>query len=71
MATEPARRITRDDLEAKLREVRGEVDETTQAAKGTGMVVAGVAAVVIIGLVFLLGKRRGRRQTTTVEIRRV
>jgi len=63
--------ITRADIEAKLREVRGEVVETADKAKSTILVVAGVAAVAVVGIVFLLGKRRGRRKSTVVEIRRV
>lgn len=63
--------ITRADIEAKLREVRGEVVETADKAKSTMLVVAGVAAVAVVGIVFLLGKRRGRRKSTVVEIRRV
>jgi len=67
----PDDRIERSDIEAKLRQLQGEVDTAGEAAKGPAMIVAGVVAVVVLGLVFFLGKRRGRRQTTTVEIRRV
>lgn len=67
----PDDRIERSDIEAKLRQLQGEVDTAGEAAKGPAMIVAGVVAVVVLGMVFLLGKRRGRRQTTTVEIRRV
>ncbi len=64
-------RITRADIEGKLRDMRGEVQETAEAAKAPIMAIAaGVAAVVVIGA-FLLGKRRGRRRSTVVEIRRV
>ena len=64
-------RITRADIEGKLRDMRGEVEETAEAAKAPIMAIAaGVAAVVVIGA-FLLGKRRGRRKSTVVEIRRV
>ena len=64
-------RITRADIEGKLRDMRGEVQETAEAAKAPVMAIAaGVAAVVVIGA-FLLGKRRGRRKSTVVEIRRV
>ena len=66
-----AGRVTRADIDAKLREVRGEVEETAEEAKGTGLIVAGVAAVALLAIVFLLGKRRGRRKSTVVEIRRV
>ncbi len=67
----PDERIERSDIEAKLRQLQGEVDTAGEAAKGPAMIVAGVVAVVVLGLVFFLGKRRGRHQTTTVEIRRV
>ncbi len=67
----PPPRITRADLEAKLREVRGEVEEKGEAAKSTGLVVALVGVAALVGLAFLLGRRRGRRKSTVVEIRRV
>ena len=51
--------------------MRGEVEETAEAAKAPIMAIAaGVGAVVVIAA-FLLGKRRGRRKSTVVEIRRV
>ncbi len=64
-------RITRADLEAKLREVRGEVEEKGEAAKSTGLTVALVGVAVVVAVAFLLGRRRGRRKSTVVEIRRV
>ena len=67
----PDDRIERSDIEAKLRQLQGEVDTAGEAARGPAMIVAGVVAVVVLGMVFLFGKKRGRRQTTTVEIRRV
>ena len=64
-------RITRAYIEGKLRDMRGDVQETAEAAKAPIMAIAaGVAAVIVIGA-FLLGKRRGRRKSTVVEIRRV
>lgn len=64
-------RITRADIEAKLRQMRGEVDKTAEAAKVPIMAVAGGVAAAVVVLAFLLGKRRGRRKSTVVEIRRV
>lgn len=64
-------RITRGDIEAKLREMRGEVEQTAEAAKAPLMAVAGGVAAAVVVLAFLLGKRRGRRKSTVVEIRRV
>ena len=67
----PPRKITRADLESKLREVRGEVEEKGEAAKSTGLTVALVGVVALVGMAFLLGRRPGRRKSTVVEIRRV
>jgi hypothetical protein len=47
------------------------VDRTTEAAKPVAAMVVGAAAVVVIGLVYLAGRRRGRKGRTVVEVRRV
>ena len=64
-------RVGRPEIEAKLRQIRQEVDRTTEAAKPVALMVAGAAAVVVVGLVYLAGRRRGRRGRTVVEVRRV
>jgi hypothetical protein len=64
-------RVTRADIESKLRQIRGEAEKTGESAKSAGMVVASIVGVAFVGVVFLLGKRRGRRKSTIVEIRRV
>ena len=63
--------VSRADIEAKLREIRGEVDTGVESARNVGLIVGAVAAVAIVGTIYFLGKRRGRRQTTVVEVRRV
>jgi hypothetical protein len=69
--TDLADPVTRDDLEAKLRELKGEVDDTAQAATGVMVAVAAATVVGVVAIAFLIGKRRGRKKTTVVEIRRV
>lgn len=69
--TQQPGKITRGDIESKLREMRGDVEETAEAAKTPIMAIAGGVAVAIVVVAFLLGKRRGRRRSTVVEIRRV
>jgi hypothetical protein len=64
-------KITRDDLEQKLRAlqggVQGKVDDQRQ-----NLIAAGAAfGAVLLLIFFLLGKRSGRKKTTLVEIRRV
>ena len=66
-----SRAIDRSDIEAKLREIKGEVDATATASRPTAVAIAGVAAVAVIAAVYLLGRRAGKKRTTVVEIRRV
>lgn len=63
--------ITRADIEGKLREIRGEVDETTKAAQPYLAVAAAVVAVAVIGIAYVLGRRRGTKLSTVVEVKRV
>jgi 1-aminocyclopropane-1-carboxylate deaminase/D-cysteine desulfhydrase-like pyridoxal-dependent ACC family enzyme len=63
--------IARGDLEAKLRELQGEVTETTESAKTTLLTVGAVIAVGVIAIAFLAGRRKGKKRTTVVEVRRI
>lgn len=63
--------VTRDDIHAKLREIKGEVDSSAQSAKPVALAVGLVAVVAVFGLAYAMGRRRGKKQSTFVEIRRV
>ena len=65
------RNVSRADIEGKLREIRGEVESTGEKVKTPVLTIAAVAVVVIVGVAYVLGRRRGRRTTTLVEVRRV
>jgi hypothetical protein len=65
------RRIEPRDIEAKFNELRGEVDQTTEAAKGTIVAVGAALAVGVVLVAFVFGRKRGKKRTTIVEIRRV
>ena len=70
-ATTEKQRVTRDDIEAKLRELQGEVDSGVERAKvPTIAIAAGVVAVTIIAS-YWLGRRRGRRRQLILEIKRI
>ena len=71
MPTEARAPVTRADIEAKLRQIRGEVDTTTTAAKPYATAAAVAVAVVVLGLTYALGRRRGKKRTTVVEVRQV
>ena len=66
-----AKPITRADIEAKLAEIGGEVDETVSNSEQMAITAGAVAVAVVIAAVFLLGRRRGKKLRTIVEIRRV
>ena len=63
--------MSRADIEAKLREIKGEVDETADSAKPIALAVGIAAAVAIVALAYVMGRRKGRKRSTVVEIRRV
>jgi hypothetical protein len=63
--------ITRDDIEQSLRSIQTGVTERVKSKKTTFVQVAAITSVVVVVLVFLLGKRSGRKRNTIVEIRRV
>lgn len=69
--TNPAQRITRDDIEAKFREIQGEVELIEDEARNYAGLVAVVVVVTVVAVAFVLGRRRGRKVRTVVEIRRV
>ncbi len=64
------KKITREDIEAKFREITGDVDQKADEAKDTAVTIGVVVAVVVVIGVFLVGRRRGRKSTTIVEVRR-
>jgi hypothetical protein len=63
-------RITPDDLEEKFRELSGEVDQVNADARSVAATAAAVGLVVVVVVAFWLGRRRGKRSATVIEIRR-
>jgi hypothetical protein len=64
-------RITRDDLEAKFRELEGGAREQVASARVTLVTAGAIGVFIVLLLVFLLGRRGGKQRRTVVEIRRV
>ena len=63
--------INRSDIERKLRELQGGVTETRDSAANTQVTVGAVVAVGVIAAAFLLGRRKGKKRRTIVEVRRI
>jgi hypothetical protein len=66
-----ARPITRDDIEAKLRQIQDSTEAGKDAARGAGMAGVVAGGLLLVVLAYLLGRRRGRKRRTVVEIRRI
>lgn len=67
----PQTKVTRDDLEARFQALQDSVRGQVEDRKATFRTAAGVGAVLLIVIIFLLGRRSGKKKTTYVEIRRV
>ena len=67
----PTTKISRDDLERNFRALQDGVKGKVDDKRSTLVTVAGVGALLVVLLVFLLGRRSGKKKTTLVEIRRV
>ncbi|MEE8332160.1 MAG: hypothetical protein V3R84_10365 [Acidimicrobiia bacterium] len=59
--------VQRDDLEAKLREIQSAFDETKGNARNVTLAAALVVAVVVI-LAFLMGRRKGGKGKSRIEV---
>jgi hypothetical protein len=64
-------RISRDDLEAKLRDLSGGLEDTVDAARPKVISSAAAGVLLLVLLAYLLGRRRGRARSAIVEIRKV
>jgi hypothetical protein len=64
-------KITRDQLEAKFREMTGGVAEEVDDVRSQAMAIGLAVVVASVAIVYLIGRRRGRRRSTIVEVRRI
>ncbi len=67
----PTRRVDITDIQAKLEQIRGEADTKVDSARSKLVAVASGAALAAVIVSFWLGKRRGTRKATWVEVRRL
>ena len=66
-----AGKITRADIEAKLRAIRDDIEPIGEQAKSSLMAVAPVVVAVLMIGAYLLGKRSGKKRRAVIEIRRL
>jgi hypothetical protein len=66
-----ANRITPRDIESKLREIQDQVDHVAEEGKQRILPLAVAAGAVLLVVVYLAGRRSGKRRSTVVQIRRL
>ena len=54
-----------------MRELQGGVTETRESATNTLLTVGAVVVVGVVAVAFLWGRRKGKKRTTVVEVRRI
>jgi hypothetical protein len=64
------RPIQRSDIESRLRAAQAEVKGVKDSTVGIGIAAGGLAALLLLLLAFLIGKRIGTKKYSFVEIRR-
>jgi hypothetical protein len=64
-------RISRADIEAKLRAIRDDIEPVGDQAKGGLMAAAPVVVAVLVIGAYILGKRSGKKRRSVIEIRRL
>ncbi len=63
--------ITPADIEAKFRDIQGQVDVVAEDSKKRLALAGGAASVIIFLIIYVLGRRAGKRSSSVVEIRRI
>ncbi|MDH3681284.1 MAG: hypothetical protein OEV40_15195 [Acidimicrobiia bacterium] len=63
--------ITPADIEAKFRDIQGQIDVVAGDSKKRLAVAGAAGAVLLMLIVYVLGRRAGKKKSTVVEIRRL
>ena len=62
--------VSREEIEAKAQQLVDAVDDTAEAVQNKA-IMAAAAVGVVIAAAFIIGRRRGKRNKTVVEVYRV
>lgn len=69
--TEQPKRITPEDIENKFREIEGQVDTVAEDSKKKAAMAGSVLAVLLLVIIYVMGRNAGKKQSTVLEIRRL
>jgi hypothetical protein len=71
MADQAAERVTPEQIEARLRGLQQDLEGRATTAKQAAVPFAIGGGILLLVLVYVLGKRVGKKKSTIVEIRRI
>jgi hypothetical protein len=54
-----------------MRELQGGVDHARASATSYAIAAGAVVVVAVVGVAFLMGRRKGKKSRTVVEVRRI
>lgn len=63
--------ITPADIEAKFRDIQGQVDVVAEDSKKKLALAGGVIGILLLLLIYVLGRKAGKKQSSVLEIRRL
>ena len=63
--------ITPADIEAKFRDIQGQVDVVAEDGKKKMALAGGVIGIILLLLIYVLGRKAGKKQSSVLEIRRL
>jgi hypothetical protein len=63
--------ITPADIEAKFRDIQGQVDVVAEDSKKKMALAGGVIGILLLLLIYVLGRKAGKKQSSVLEIRRL
>jgi hypothetical protein len=63
--------ISRDDVESKIRQFTGDVNDTAERMTRVGAAVGAGVLMVLLILIFIIGRSKGKKKTTIVEVIRI
>lgn len=70
MSTVNDQKISRDDIKSKLTDIQGEATKTVESAKNQLVAAAALGTILMLIMMFLLGRRSGKRSSAVIEVRR-
>ena len=63
--------ITPADIEAKFRDIQGQVDVVAEDSKKKMALAGGVVGIILLLIIYILGRKAGKKQSSVLEIRRL